>query len=59
MYKIPKAMDKEFICPESKQTWYSEFTRCNLNDKICLLETGEECPYYQEFKEEFEKEEAM
>jgi len=51
--KLTKLFKKdELICPESKRTWYSEVARCNLNDKYCLLETGDTCPYYEEYLEE-------
>ena len=43
---------EELICPDSKRSWYSEIALCNLNDKYCLLETGNDCPYYQEWLEE-------
>ena len=50
---------EELVCPESRRSWYSEITRCNLNDKYCLLETGDKCPYYEEWKAEHKKEEIM
>ena len=53
--KLIKLSKEELICPDSKRTWYSEISKCNLNDKSCLLETGDDCPYYQEWLEEVEK----
>ena len=43
-------------CPESKQTVYYPMDRCNLNDKTCLLESGDKCVYYEEYLEELKKE---
>jgi len=48
--------DKEFDCPESKRTWYSDKTRCNRKDKYCLYETGDKCVYYDDWKKETDKE---
>jgi len=44
-------------CPDAKVGWYSGMWICKLNGKLCLLEVGEECPYYEEFLEELSKEE--
>lgn len=43
-------------CPEAVSYWEGLDT-CNLNDKTCLLESGDECPYYNEYLEELQKEE--
>ncbi len=51
--KLPKLWKSdELICPDSKRTWYMDVALCNLNDKYCLLESGDECPYYEEFLKE-------
>jgi len=44
-------------CPDAKVSWYNGMWICNLNGKLCLLESGEECPYYEEYLEELNKEE--
>jgi len=48
-------------CPESIQSWYSEFPRCNLNDKMCVLaeEEGVTCPYYEDYLDEIREEELV
>ena len=43
-------------CPDAS-TKYFEVTVCNLNDKMCVRESGWDCPYYNEWLEELKKEE--
>jgi len=45
-------LDDDFSCPDSRRSWYCDVALCNLNDKICLLESGDKCPYYEEWLEE-------
>ena len=42
-------MIKTLVCPDSRMLYGYEYRLCNLNDKICELETGLPCPYYEEF----------
>ena len=49
-------MEEQSKCPESKQTVFYPVARCNLNDKICLLESGNKCSYYEEYLEQLKKE---
>ena len=41
-------------CPEVRRSWYNGVDLCNLNDKICLLEGPNECPYYNDYLKEVE-----
>mgnify|MGYP001581894611 CR=1 FL=1 len=36
-------------CPGSIQTVFYSVARCNLNDRICLLELGGVCHYYEDW----------
>jgi len=46
---------EELRCPDSRSTWYCDVAICNLNDKICVVESGCTCPYYDEWKQEQEE----
>lgn len=37
------------ICPDAKGSRFSEVPLCRLNDKYCLIETGYECDYYEDY----------
>ena len=39
-------------CPDAKTGWYSDMDICTLNSKLCVLESGEKCPYYEEWLKE-------
>lgn len=43
---------KGIRCPDARRAF--DLDVCNLNDKICLLEGGEKCPYYEQFLVEAE-----
>ena len=36
-------------CPESKQSWYDGTRLCQVDNEICLLESGSPCPSYEEW----------
>jgi len=50
--------EEKFSCPESKQIVYYPVPRCNLNDKLCVLESGYSCPYYKDYLKEVASEEV-
>ena len=50
------AVDTKPRCPDARTSWYQDVDLCNLNDKVCLLEAGDRCPYYEEYLEELKKE---
>ncbi len=39
-------------CPDAKRSWYNGVDICSLDEKICLLESGKECPYYEKYLKE-------
>ena len=41
-------------CPEArhKRAGDEVYDICNLNDKICLLVSGDKCEYFEEYLEE-------
>ncbi len=43
-------------CPEAQKSWYDDTRICQLNrNKVCLLETGDTCEYYEEWLKEENK----
>ncbi len=44
-------------CPDARHSWYNGMALCNLNDKMCLLEGDNECPYYEDYLKELKEEE--
>lgn len=60
------ALEHRKKCPQSTQTVFYplecvlvnySMARCNLNDKFCLLETKDYCPYYEDWLFEQKQEE--
>jgi hypothetical protein len=43
-------------CPDARISWYNSTWICTLNDKLCLLEGNNKCPYYEEYLEELREE---
>ena len=46
----------ETRCPHRQSTWAEGVDMCELVDKYCLLETGDECDVYKEYLRELEDE---
>ena len=57
--KLDTSSKEKPRCPESKQTVYYPIPRCNLNDKPCVLESGYDCPYYDDYLKEVASEEKV
>jgi len=42
-------------CPHAKKSrYYEDLDFCDINDKICLLETSNPCPEWEELQKEQE-----
>ena len=39
-------------CPEARKGWYNDMDICKESGRLCVLESGEECPIYNEYLEE-------
>lgn len=44
-------------CPDANTKQFYPYELCSLNDKMCVRESGYDCPYYNEWLEELQKEE--